>query len=80
MADKWTRKERKEHVSSKYKEHKHKFWVLAAFIIIFAILIYGVIYAAQVNNTVMMVLLVIILIILAPVTVFLLDLMFWEFH
>ena len=80
MSERWTRKERKKHVKAKYKEKKHKFWVLAAFIIIFATLIYGIVYAAQVNSTLLLALLVIILIILAPLAVFLLDLMFWEFH
>lgn len=80
MAEKWTRKERKAHVGEKYKEHKHKFWVLIAFLAVFAILIYGIVYAAQINNTLLLVLLVIILVILAPLAIFLMDLMFWEYH
>ena len=80
MPEKWTRKERKEHVSDKYKEHKHKLWVLVAFIAIFAILIYGAIYAAQINNILLLGIMVLLLVILTPVAIFFIDNMFWESH
>ena len=80
MAKEWTRKERKEHISEKYKSLRSKLFVMAVALIIFLLLLYSLFYAIKTANTDLLAFLIVALIIFIPLAIFFIDMYWFEFQ